>query len=373
MTDGDLWASLFSLGPVMRQKPAANLYDLLASGDEDLELIKAYVAAGHDPDHQFAGGHTAKLAVSHGRLETVQFFVNHCENPDGPDLCHAAVNRIAESTGTDLEEARSVLDFLLARFTDQPSLRAAYSCCAAFGQLSTADAVLDIGLEDAEIQCGPDEFQKYSDWLVERDYAPFASLLKGDDVERKQLERNELKQQRRGAKARALKRELIPFASIAQLSGSEFAAAHQSTLDAVVRGDRDAELLSHDPHRHRSVLEFLAENDFTGLLSAVLARGVFDKQRLSHDGYAAATAAATHGHLESIERLAGAGVTVAETPDNSHSPLSEAVRFGHFEVVEWLLANGADPKSSDGSGHSPKLTELAGGLERTAIVKLLQA
>ncbi len=372
MTDGGLWASLFQLGPVMRQKPAANLYDLLASGDEDLDLIKAYVAAGHDADHQFAGGHTANLAVSHGRLETVEFILGHCENPDGPDLCHTAVNRIAESTGTDLDEARSVLDFLLSRFTDQRSLRAAYSCCAAFGQLSTAEAVLTRGLEDAEIQCGPDEFEKYSDWLVQRDYAPFASLLKGEDVERKQLERNELKQQRRGAKARELKRELVPFASIGQLSGEEFATAYKSTLDALARGDRDAELLSQDPHRHRSVLEFVAENDFTDLLSAVLERAVFDKKRLSHDGYAAATAAATHGHLEPIKVLANAGVVVTATPDNANSPLSEAVRFGHLDVVEYLLTNGADPTSSDGSGHSPRLAELAGGPDRAAIAEMLQ-
>ena len=63
----------------------------------------------------------------------------------------------------------------------------------------------------------------------------------------------------------------------------------------------------------------------------------------------------------------------AETPDNSNSPLSEAVRFGQPDVVKYRLTSGADAKSSDGSGHSPKLTELTGGLGRAAIVEMLQA
>ena len=109
-TSENLWARLYELAPIRSAKPASTLYDVIVD-TADLETVKRYVAGGHELAQQFAGGHSVALAIEHGDLAFVRYFVeNSTELDTVPDLLAAGVKRLSESTGANEQHTVCVTD-----------------------------------------------------------------------------------------------------------------------------------------------------------------------------------------------------------------------------------------------------------------------
>ncbi len=372
-TGEKLWQELFALAPARQPALPSTLYDVI-TGSADLETVKRYVAGGHALVQQFAGGHSVALAVRHGDLDFVRYFVDGADETElPPDLLADAVTRISQSDGDELETAYAVFEFLRDQSFAQQQLRAAYTMCAMTNQFSVAKSLLEAGLQDEEMRAGEEGVTtRLSSFLESCGKPDYAALLLGDEVDHDKLTRKEAAERRRNAKLKGAF-DGLELAGQDYLQGQEFDECYKALLAEIDAGVWNEALASRDRLGSRTVVEFAAENGFTELARLFLRIDPLPPDEAERASRHAAKAAASRGHLDVLKVLKEAGVAVHETPTGHNSPLSEACRYGHLDVVRFLLDAGADPISGDGSGHEITLKDLAGGEARNDIIAALDA
>lgn len=366
-----LWEVLYELAPVKRPKPPSTLYDVIVDG-ADLDAVKRYVAGGHDLCQQFAGGHSVALAIKHGDADFVRYFVESSKELDVVHgLLEAGVKRLSESTGEELGVANAVFEYLLQQPFAKTQLASAYLAAAVAGQYTAARSIVDAGLEDEEIRVGANQTARLSEQLDTLGQVEFAALLTGTAVDEAKLLRRERKEQQRNAELKDMLGSAVSFAEQSVLDGDAFESRYRDLIRAIKAGKWDAALAQRESRFGRNAIEFAAAQGFDELVGVILAARPMPAKAAAVANQAAAVAAATWGHLDTLKVLKGAGVAVEATPSGDNSPLSEACRYGHLEIVEYLLDQGADPASGDGSGHDFTLSQLAGGPHREQIVAAL--
>ena len=371
--DRELWSRLFEIGPIRRPKPTASLYEVIAHVG-DLDLAKRYVEGGHDISRRLVGGHSLSLAVMHGDLEFVRYFIDnapdldHANTVDGAnDLLSSAVERLSKSDDSGLETSIAVLAYLLEKPELRPQMAAAFMTSAATHQVTAAEMLLEAGLEDEDVRTGPDTFTPLAKHLEDINFPEFAALLKGKPVDIEALRQKQSAEREEAAALAGILGSVTSSASKAKLEGAELESSYRALVDETRAGKWTAALDSLDPHDQRSVIEFAAQCGFDDLVSAIFDVGA----PAPRAAYQAAIAAAVYGHLDVLRTLESNGVAIEKTSKDRNSPLSEACRYGHLDIVSYLLELGADPDAGESSGHGFTMDQLAGGENRGRIIAAL--
>lgn len=359
------WETLWSLAPMRRRKPTATLYDVIVD-TTDLDLVKQFVKGGHEINTKFPGGKAINLAIRHGNLEFVRYFVEHADDMSdvAVTVVAMAIERISESSENGLEEALSILNYLLKQPLHMSVLAEGFVTCAAREQFTAAKIIITSGLDvNYEIQYDYQKFRTLVKHVYEHGFPEFAALLSGETVNEEQFLHQEKKYQQSGSKYRT-QLQASPDYERHLLKGGKLLQCYELFTDELAKGEWDDYLLS--TRAGRTAIEFCAENNLTRIAEVILDR----KPSFSEDEYRqTADTAALFGSLEIFKMLVALNNDIIKSTSRKDSLLSNACRYGQLDVVTYLLELGANPRASDNNGTS--MIEITGGIAKKEITEQL--
>lgn len=362
-----LWKELFKLAPIETPAPKATLYEAIADL-QDPALVQAYIDGGHDITQRFRGGSPLSLAVSRGDPELVRFLVDAGArvNDRMHDPVWDAVQFIAASTGEALENGFAVLEYLLTLPFNKAELIQGFMACPAWKQYTAAHRIARVGLTpEDEVRYDVGRTRRLDEHLAAHGAEDFIPILAGEPPSEDML-RAERKERLANARNREMMAGLVPNYTKYLLEGTAREEKHAELVEQIRAGEWDGCLDAVERRTGRRPLEFAAANDLRDLVALFLPATTDVGARID-----AAKAAATHGHVDSLELI-----RAAETDADNHQRLVDAAlipaaRYGQLACVEMLLAHGANPRTTDSNRDSAVV--VAGGVARRRIMERLRA